>query len=176
MSDRDKLVQAFREGLQKGYKQQRGLQKTDDIIDFIKTHWKFFCRSRSEVIDAANAMGTNGIKYSVDSLCDQLGVPGNVFFKRSPVKDIGRAVLNFRKSKLLEMFLNCCRPEMGDEACVFVVAGLSSIVITNMQTCLDNADLLCYIRSNDDTANDIHIFRADEAPMRLPTLFNHSED
>ena len=175
MSDRDKLVQAFKEGLQNGYKQQRGLQKTDDIIDFIKTHWKLFCRSRNEMMAAANAMGTNGIKYGVDSLCDQLAVPGNIFFKRSPVKDIGKAILNFRKSKLFEMFLGCCRPEFGNEACVFVVAGQSSIVITNMQTHLDNADLLCYIRSN-GTANDIHIFRADEAPLRLPTHCNHSDE
>ena len=175
MSDKDKLLQAFRAGLQNGYKQQRGMQKTDDIIEFIKSNWKFFSSTKAEVQKAAEAMGANGIEYSVDSLCDQLGVPENVFFKRSPVKDIGKAILNFRKSKLFELFLNCCKEKFGNEACVFVVAGKSSIVITNMQTRMENADLLCYIRSA-GTVNDIHIFRADEAPTRLPTLFNHSED
>lgn len=168
----DEMAAAMRASM----KTQRAQQKSEDIIDFIRSNWRFFCRSKGEMEEYVHSMGSNGVPYGVDSLCDMLGIPTNVFFKRSPVKDIGGAILDFRKSKLFELFTNCSLNMNSNShlACLFVVAGKKSIVITNMQTTVPDQGMVCYTPSS--SGYDIHIFKAEEAPLRLPNLFNHTED
>jgi hypothetical protein len=111
--------------------------------------------------------------YSVDSLCDLLGIPTFVYFKRSPVADIGGALLDFGSSKLFELFNKCIAAQPSHEAVLFVVAGKKSLCITNMQTHFEttNYDFRYW---NDKT--EIHVFKAADAQLRLPNLFNPKED
>ena len=175
MTDRTALMQAMRDNLKANYRQQAKQQKSDDIIEFIKTNWKLFAASRGEMLTAVQSLGSNGIPYSVDGRCDVLGIPDNVLFKRSPVKDVGAAILDFKKNKLWDIFQKCLevRDVTQKEICLFVVAGLKSIAITNMQTQYTGS-MLCYLPMGGE--NDIHIFKAADAPYRLPYLFKHEEN
>ena len=180
MANGKEMMSAMKASIKANYRQQAKQQKSDDIIEFIKTNWKLFTGRRSEMITAVQSLGSPGIPYSVDGLCDVLGIPVNVYFKRSPVKDIGAAVLDFQKSKLYEIFQKCYEAQRSNEysgcskVCLFVVAGQKSIVITNFPTDYIPGGVLCYLPMDGD--DDIHIFKVADAPYRLPHLFQHDEE
>lgn len=176
MSNNAAAIMAMRESMQADYKRQKRMKKTDDIIEFIASNWKLFTGSRTQMKQAVDSLGHNGVPYSVDGLCDLLGVPDNVYFKRSPVKDIGAAILDFKHSKLMELLLKCTEAQNGKDVCMFVVAGKSSICITDMQTTMTPGMMLIHLVPAIEFVQDIHIFKAAEASERLPNLFNHAED
>ena len=175
MADRKEMMEAMRARLKADYRQQANQQKSDDIIEFIKSNWKFFVSRRGEMTTAVQSLGTPGHPYSVDGLCDVLGVPTNVLFKRSPVKDVGAAILDFPNSQLWKLFMKCSEA-VGEEICLFVVAGTKSICITDMQTRMESGTMLIHFVPVVDSVQDIHIFKVKEAPERLPNLFNHEEN
>lgn len=172
MSSRNEMIQTTMERIKRGYQQQAKQQKSDDIIEFIKTNWKLFTARRSEMTAAVQSLGSPGTPYSVDGLCDVLGIPPNVYFKRSPVKDVGAAILDFPNTKLYEIFEKCAEANPDEQVCLFVVAGKKSICITNMPIQYPPDDVICYLPARDD----IHIFKASEAFYRLPQLFEHDEE
>lgn len=161
---------AFFEALHEGMKQQKKAQRSDDIITFITDNWKIFSpNNRGAMIEAYRSLGRD-VTYSVDSLCDALGIPSNVYFKRSPVADIGGAILNFENSSLLKLFDTCVEKSERGEVCLFIVAGTKSICITNMQTHFEEAVLDIKFKRPE---SEIHIFKAKDASHRLRNLFNH---
>lgn len=164
-------IKAFMGDISQAYKQEKRLQKSNDIIQFIQANWKLFTRTRSEMSGAVSQLG-NQLPYTVDALCDTLGVPNNVFFKRSPVKDVADAIINFPTSPLLELFMKCKAASRNGEACLVLVAGRKSIVITNMQTNFDVAQYDIWFRNGDD---ELHIFKIADANFRLPNIFNPKE-
>ena len=164
-------LDGFMSDMRAAYQQERRQQKSNDIIQFITEHWKLFARSRSEMSAVTSQLG-NQLPHTVDALCDALGLPTNVFFKRSPVKDVAAAILNFPSSQLLELFQKCKAVVKNGEACLVLVAGQKSIVITNMQTSFDNCKYDIWYRCDDD---EIHIFHIRDAAMRLPNLFTPKE-
>lgn len=166
-------VADFMASMSVAYAQQKKQQKSDEIIEFIKEHWNFFCGRRSDMKNAVDMLGSQ-VEHTVDALCDQLGIPSNVYFKRSPVVDVSGAILNFENSKLMELFVKCCSMSPRGEACLFVVAGKKSIVITNMQTTFYPGALIMYFKSLGEMP-DIHIFSVNDAPKRMPNLFDHQE-
>ncbi len=152
----------------------RKQRKSDDIIDFIIDNWKWFVRRKGDMIEIKNNISISS-SYSVDALCDALNIPDNVFFKRSPVVDIGGALLNFPASKFMELFISCCEKSSNSEATLFIVAGKKSICITNMQTTFDDdIDMILYFRTKGDLP-DIHIFKTGDLLKRLPDLFEKQE-
>ena len=167
----DEMVAA----MQASMKTQRAQQKSEDIIHFIRDNWRLFCKSKGQMQEYVRQLGTPGVPYSVDSLCDMLGVPDNVYFKRAPVKDIGNAVLNFQNTKLYNIYQKCSEAQNERDVCIFVVAGKSSIVITDMPTQFPPDDMICYM-PNGGSKNDIQIFRASDASYRLPNLFENDEE
>lgn len=175
MANGKEMMSAMKASIKANYRQQAKQQKSDDIIEFIKANWKLFTARRSEMAAAVQSLGSPGIPYSVDGLCDVLGIPDNVLFKRSPVKDVGNAVLNFPNTKLYEIFDKCYEARGQEEICLFIVAGKSSIVITNMPIQFPPDDMICYLPAGLGI-NDIQIFRAADAPYRLPHLFQHDEE
>ena len=177
MASNKEMMSKMMSSIKANYKQQAKQQKSDDIIEFIKSNWKLFTARRSDMVTAVQSLGSPGVPYSVDGLCDVLGIPSNVLFKRSPVKDVGNAILDFPKTKLFELFRKCIevRDVTDQEICLFVVAGLKSIVITNMSTSYCCGGMLCYFPMG-SRENDIHIFKAADAPYRMPQLFKHDEE
>lgn len=171
MSSRNEMIQTTMARIKRSYQQQAKQQKSDDIIEFIKTNWKLFTARRSEMTAAVQSLGSPGTPYSVDGLCDVLGIPPNVYFKRSPVKDVGAAILDFPKTKLYDIFEKCAEANPDEQVCLFIVAGQKSICITNMPIQYPPDDVICYLPARDD----IHIFKATEAMYRLPQLFEHEE-
>jgi len=171
MSSRNEMIQTTIARIKRSYQQQSKQQKSDDIIEFIKTNWKLFTARRSEMTAAVQSLGSPGTPYSVDGLCDVLGIPPNVYFKRSPVKDVGAAILDFPHNKLYDIFEKCAEANPDEQVCLFVVAGQKSICITNMPIQYPPDDVICYLPARDD----IHIFKATEAMYRLPQLFEHEE-
>lgn len=156
------------------YKEQKRLVKSDEIITFIKENWRLFCSTRSAMKNALDMLGTQ-VEYTVDALCDQLGIPPNVFFKRSPVKDVTWAILDFENSPFMQMFIKCCNQSQNGEACLFVVAGLKSIIITNMQTHFNPGSMIMYFKSMGDMP-DIHVFSVRDAANRMPNMFDHANE
>ena len=154
------------------YKQVKREQKHNDIIEFIEANWKLFVPRRSDMQAAKEQLGQQ-TQYSVDCFCDLLGIPGFVYFKRSPVVDIGGALLDFGKSKLFELFNRCVQMQSSHEAILFVVAGKKSLCITNMQTTFETTNYdFRYWNEN----IEVHVFKAQDAALRLPNLFNPRED
>ena len=172
MANGKEMMSAMKASIKANYRQQAKQQKSDDIIEFIKTNWKLFTARRSEMSTAVQSLGSPGIPYSVDGLCDVLGIPPNVYFKRSPVKDVGAAILDFPNTKLYDIFEKCAEANPDEQVCLFVVAGQKSICITNMPIQYPPDDVICYLPARDD----IHIFKATEAMYRLPQLFEHDEE
>lgn len=164
-------IKALMGDIAQAYKQEKRQQKSNDIICFIADHWKLFTRTRADMMAVVGELG-NRLPYTVDALCDGLGLPNNVFFKRMPVKDVAAAILNFPRSPLLDLFLKCKEVSYNKEACLVLVAGTRSIVITNMQTSFDNCQYDIWFRNGED---ELHIFKIDDAPLRLPNLFNPKE-
>lgn len=165
-------LSGFMSDMKAAYQQERRQQKSNDIIQFITANWKLFARSRSEMSAVTQQLG-NQLPYTVDALCDALGLPNCLFFKRSPVKDVAGAILNFPGSQLLELFMKCKAVTSNGEACLVLVAGTKSIVITNMQTTFDNCQYDIWFRNGED---EIHIFHIRDAQIRLPKLFNPREN
>lgn len=165
-------LQGFLGDVGSAYKQVKREARSNDIIDFIESNWKLFSATRGAV-SAAKAQLGQQTTYSVDAFCDLLGIPTFVYFKRSPVVDIGGALLDFGKSKLLELFKKCMTAQTNHEAVLFVVAGKKSLCITNMQTHFETTNY--DFRFWDDTT-EIHVFKAADAQLRLPNLFNPKED
>ncbi len=165
-------IQGFLGDLGAAYKQEKRIQKSNDIIDFIATHWRFFVAKRATMQGVMQQLG-GPVPFTVDSLCDQLGIPQFVYFKRSPVADIGGTLLDFEGSKLYELFNKCIQNAPHHEACLFVVAGKKSICITNMQIHFETCK---YDFRYWDGDTEIHIFKASEAAERLPNLFNPKEN
>ena len=165
-------LQGFLGDIGAAYKQQKRQQKSDDIIDFISTNWRLFVPCRADMVAVTSQLGSQ-LPYSVDALCDALAIPTNVYFKRSPVSDIGGTLLNFEQSKLFDLFQKCKQASSNREACLFIVAGQKSICITNMQTHFETCKYDFWYRDSD---NEIHIFKAIEAQTRLPNLFNPREN
>lgn len=151
--------------------QERKDVKSAAIIEFIRKNWKLFCPYR---IDMEQAVGQLGMTYdyTVDSLCNQLGIHENVFFKRTKPADTSIALLRFDKSPLFELFLGCCEKVTSAECLLFAVAGVHSLVITNMQTDYVEGRMHMFYKSK-GILPDIHIFKVEDAPDRLPTLFKH---
>ena len=162
-------LQGFLGDIGAAYKEQRRQQRSNDIIDFIAANWKFFTPTRAAMNAIVSQLGQQ-VPYTVDALCDQLGLPNNVYFKRSPVADIGGTLLDFEKSKLFELFQGCLKNHR--ETCLFVVAGKKSVVITNMQL---HFETVKYDFRYWDGDHEIHIFKVSEAAERLPNLFNPKE-
>lgn len=165
-------LQGFLGDVGAAYKQVKREQKSNDIIDFIGNNWKLFVPRRSDIALALSQLGSQTV-WSVDALCDLLGIPNFVYFKRSPVVDIGGALLDFGKSKLYELFSKCTAAQPSHEAVMFVVAGKKSLCITNMQTHFETTNY--DFRYWDDTM-EIHVFKAQDAALRLPNLFNPKEN
>lgn len=166
-------LNGFFSDIQAGLKQQRAARKSDDIIEFIESHWRFFVSRRREMKEALAQLGTPQFPYTVDSLCDLLGIPDNVYFKRLKCADVGAEVLSFGTSKLLKTFEDCLA--MGHrEVLLFAVAGKKSICVTNMQTSFAEGQFICYIKRGEND-RDIHLFLADQAQERLPSLLTPTE-
>lgn len=165
-------LQGFLGDLGAAYKEEKRKQRSDDIVEFIRANWRFFAPTRAAMSAAYSQLGQQ-VPYTVDALCDQLGIAANVYFKRSPVADIGGTLLDFEGSKLFELFQKCISAQKGREACLFVVAGKKSICITNMQL---HFETVKYDFRYWDGDNEIHIFKASEAAERLPNLFNPKEN
>lgn len=168
----DDARKAFMANVSTAWKQQKRLQKSDDIMNWIVENWKLFCSRRTEMSAAVSQLGQQ-VPYTVDALCDLLGIPNNVYFKRSPVTDVGGTLLSFGKSKLLELFKKCREAQKNHEACLFIVAGQKSICITNMQTSFTNCNCDFWYKDEED---EMHVFKATEAANRLPNLFTHEEN
>lgn len=161
---------AFFAAMRASAQEQKRTTTSDDIIEFIKANWKMFTYRRSDMMEAVNQLGSS-VPYTVDALCDQLGLPDNVYFKRVKVADVGAAVLNFKTNAvLLPLFRRCCEMSSDNTACLVIVAGQKSVCITNMQTTVYPDSMIIYYKDTDDT--DIHIFKFSEAALRLPNVFN----
>ena len=167
MADLD--IEAFMGAIAKSMRNQRREQKSDDIIEFLKTHWQWFFASKHEMTELVDNMGRQ-FPATVDAFCDQLGVPDNVWFKRAPAVDIRQLYVKFDKSRAKRLFVDCVEKSSNKEACLFLVAGQSSMCITNMQTHFEPGYMVCYFKSFGDLP-DIQLFKADEVPIRLPNLF-----
>ena len=165
-------LQGFLGDIGAAYKQAKREQKSNDIIDFIETNWKLFVSKRADMAAAREQIGTT-LPATVDAFCDLLAIPNFVYFKRSPVADIGGALLDFGKSKLFELFTKCASSQPSHEAVLFIVAGKKSICITNMQTTFETTNYdFRYWNEN----LEVHVFKATDAPLRLPNLFNPREN
>lgn len=151
-------------------KAQQKVKRSDDILDFIRDHWRFFVAKKYEMTNALDQLGKT-VPYTVDALCDQLCMPESVYFKRSPVAQIGEAMVDFPHSALMKTFIECCGKSRHGEVCLFVVSGKHSLCITNMQTTFEPGRFICYYKSKGDLA-DVHVFKADDAAVRLPNMFN----
>lgn len=166
MSDDPAAVMAAFKKVMAGEKRAR---KSDEIIDFITDNWQLFTATKKQMREAKSQLGTS-TDYSVDALCDLLGIPNNVFFKRSPVVDVSGALLDFANSKLMKLFIDCCAKSRG-VACLVLVAGTKSVCITNMQTAYPAGSMVMYYKPLDQDAPDIQIFGMNDAPNRLPRIF-----
>ena len=172
MTDLDR--DAFMDALSSAMRRQKREQKSDDIIEFLKAHWNWFFHRRRDMLQLLDGMGSQ-FPATVDAVCDQLGVPENVWFKRTPINEIKQLYLNFETSKARKLFINCVEKSRNHEACLFLVTGQSSMCITNMQTTFPPGRLICYHKST-GALPDIHLFKANELPIRLPNLFKRGED
>lgn len=111
--------------------------------------------------------------YNLDAFCDLLGVPENVYFRKVKVVDTATTLLRFEKSALYKLFYDCKAAQKGREICLFAVSGEHTIIITDMQTRYVTGLVHQFYRDADD--HDIHIFKAADAPARMPSLFEHKQ-
>ena len=165
----DKDREAFFSAITKAMSQQKREQKSDDIIDFLKNHWNWFFYRRRDMLELVEQMGSQ-FPATVDAFCDQLGVPDNVWFRRSVAADLRQLFATFDASKAKQIFMTCVEKSQNGEACLFLIAGKSSLCVTNMQTQFEPGRMICYYKSTGELP-DIHVFKADELPIRLPNLF-----
>jgi len=148
----------------------RKQQKTDDIIRFIRSSWRLWTDDRNDLEMAVSQLHRDN-DVSVEHLAMLLGIPDGVYFKRVKQTDVARALLDFPKSDLFEIFLKCVDMRKSAEACLFAVTGKEALVITNMQTDYVPGKMHHFFKSMRN-AKDIHLFMSAEAPERL-SMFRH---
>lgn len=168
-----KAREAFLADIGKQATRLRQEQKSNEIIKFIRKNWKLFCADRGLMENSIREMGIEGT-YSVDSLCDLVGVPDNVFFKKFKVVDNSVALLRFPKSKLFDAFQKCCQMVPSAECLMFAVAGDNTLIVTNMQTSYVEGKMHLFFKSL-GVLPDIHIFSPADAKERIPQIFDHQE-
>ena len=167
----DGFLEAFKQGLKEAKKQR----KTDDILEFMKKNWKLFCSSKAEMDSLVDEMYQQG-GGSVDRLADMLGLPETVLFKKVKLVDTADMLLNLMKSPMYKLFLGQREksPHLAHGLCIFFVAGDHTLVMTDMST--ERVPGLVHISIPDeDLGGSLEVFKASEAPLRLPRLFNHKE-
>lgn len=158
------LAEQFREGL----KQAKREQKSDDIVQYMRDHWKLFCSSRKEMESICEELGQRG-DLSPTALADALGLPDCILFKKVKVVDTAKTLLRLKTSDLYKTFTGLKRVQDGQDTCLLVVAGGHTLVMTNMRPELPPG--LVDIRIKDEEGRAISVFPADDAPQRLPRVF-----
>ena len=157
------VLDMFKQGL----KEARRQQKSDEIVTFIRAHWKFFCQSRASMDTLCEELEQHQ-DLSPTALADALGLPSCLVFKRVKVVDTAKTILHPLKSALFKLFLE--QVEKRGKVCLLAVAGEHSFVITNLKT--ERVPGLVHISVPDvEGVGDVSIFLADDAPYRLPSVF-----
>jgi hypothetical protein len=165
----DESVSAVMSAFKKELASVKRAKRSDEIINFISDNWRLFTATKAQMREAKSQLGTS-TEYTVDAFCDLLGIPDTVLFKRSPVADVAGALLDFPKSKLMQLFIDSC-VQRRTAICLILVAGQKSVCITNMQTEYPVGSMVMYYKATDNSTADIQIFSIDDAAKRLPRLF-----
>lgn len=155
------MLDAFRAGLRKA-KAQR---KSDDILMFMRKHWSLFCGSSRQMQLICEELEQRG-ELDPTNLGDALGLPENVLMKKVKAVNTAELLLNPAKHQLLKLFKETCKGELV----LIAVAGEHSVVLTNMQP--EEVPGLVHIYVKGEGEGDtVHIFRAEDAGRRLPSIF-----
>lgn len=116
---------AFKKGLRNASKQR----KSDDIVEFMRAHWRMFCSSRNTMLLICKELEQQG-DLTPGALADALGVDRMVRFKKVKMVDMAKLVINpanhplYRKFKELEAVSK-------DGLVLVFVCGERSLVMTN---------------------------------------------
>jgi len=177
-NDLDRL-KLFKSGL----KAQAKARASDDIVSFIRAHWRWFTWSRKHMDAICDELEQQG-PVTPAGLCDALQVPSCVVFKKAKIVDAAKVLLAAGKSDIVASFRDYVKglADAGrdTDVCMFVVAGTTEsrpLVVTNMPTETVPGLVHLYIAGAADRPDpDIHIFPATDAPLRMPNLFNRRFD
>ena len=159
---------SLKDDLLKLHENDKKQRRSDDIVDWIRDNASRLRRSKHAVYDAERQLQQQGLDLTVDNLCDQLGLPDNLYFKRVVFEDNKLTLWNLPKSPLIDVFKRCRKHGGHKELAVVAVSGKHSMVATNMQVHLETAPIVCYIK--DPEVGDIYVFPAVELQERLPNL------
>lgn len=169
----DGFLAAFKKGLNEARRQR----KTDDILEFIRNNWRLFCSSKARMDSLFEEMHQQG-GCSVDVIADMLGLPEGVLFKKVKTTDVADLFLHTKTSALFKLFQK--KRDLAGPGVrgllIFFVAGESTVVVTDMAEVRTAPGLVHLSVPSEDTGTKIEVFRAEDAPLRLPLLFDHRED
>ena len=173
MGDSTSFLEAFKGSLKDARKQR----KSDELLDFIIGNWSLFCSSKACMDQVVEEL----VQYddlSVTALAEALGIPSYVIFKKVKMVDTARVYLSRTKSPLYKLYkeqLEKRRTGITDPAlCLFLVAGNHTLVMTNTDVLELQDSFNVHIPSQGHRT--IHVFPYLEAPLKMPSVFNHKEN
>ena len=167
------LLKLFKSGL----KAQARARASDDIVSFIRSHWRWFTWSRRHMEATCAELEQRGAVTPTE-LCDALGVPDCVVFRKAKVVDAAKLLLDVRGSEIVAAFREHVKSReaagLDRETCMVVVAGTTEarpLVVTNMST-ETVPGLVHLFVAGADGRPEVSVFPAADAPLRMPNLFN----
>ena len=166
------MLTLFKQGLAESKKER----KTNDILEYIRSHWSLFSSSKHHMDNLVEEMEQQQ-SVSLDLLADMLELPKSVLFMRTTKVETAKAFLHPLRSTLYKKFqkaveLKSAGKNYDVSLCIFFVAGDSTIIMTNMDTRTVEDKVHLFIGAKEGHRN-VHIFKAADAPLRLPELFKH---
>lgn len=164
----DTMLQTFKSELAAAKKQR----KTDDILDFMRSNWRLFCPSRSQLEIIWEELEQQG-NLNPTVLADALGVPDCVMFKKLKVVETAKAILKLPKSQLYKTFQSTKQKLNGRGLCLIAVAGEHTLVVTDLHT--ERVPGLVHMEYITEEGDTINVFPADDAPSRMPTIFKRED-
>lgn len=175
----DALLQ-MAQNIRKGMKSARE-RDSEGVLEWIIGNPRVLGVSRSRMSLLSEELRQHD-DLSVSSLCEALGLPECLLFRKAKLPDAAKLAMSPLASPLYRKFVKAVaerRKESGKdcdpELCVIVVAGTRSMVITNLIPRTVPGLVHVYVPA-EEGHEDIHIFPVADAAARLPRIFNKEND
>jgi len=161
------ILDMFRTGL----KQAKKERKSDDILAFMRKHWKLFCSTSTQMQLLCEELEGRG-ELDPTGLADALGLPEYVVMKKVKVVDTASLMLRPQKHALMKLFKETSK---GAPLVLMAVAGDHSVILTNVPT--EEVPGLVHVYVKGESEGDtVQIFRAEDAGLRLPNIFKGAKE
>lgn len=167
----DALLEAFTTGRAERVKER----KSQEVVDFLRANWKLFIATRSAMSMLCEELEQRG-ELNPDTLGDALGLPRNVYFRRTKMLEAGKFWMRPQSSAVMKSMYKLLEKNLTpkgrqNDVYLFLASGARSLLLSNAEP-MGGDGIIMAITENDNT---IYAMPAEDASKRYPGMFGRNE-